>query len=564
MAKTTIRCAIYTRKSHEEGLEQDFNSLDAQWEACKAYVESQKQEGWKLLSERYDDGGISGGHLERPGLQSLLDDIDAGRIDMVVVYKIDRLTRSLADFARLVERFDKVDCSFVSVTQAFNTSTSMGRLTLNVLLSFAQFEREVTAERIRDKLAASARRGLWMGGLAPLGYDPHPDPNKRELVLNEAEAPHVRRIFQLYDQHQCLGEVSRQAELEGIRSKTRFFASGAQLGGKVTSRGAIHSTLTNPVYLGMVRHKENAYPANHPAIIDEHLWGRVQKSLKEKSARQRGQRSQKSGKGSPLTGKLFDENGDRLTPTYASSEGRRWRYYVSRSLMGQKSDAADGWRLPAAKLEKVVAEAFGNWLRSAPEKLLTNPSANTFNKVSAALGQLEQQEGSAWKQCFGLLNRVEVRAGELGLKMDAEALAEVIGIEESELSKTALAHTEGFSLKKRGVETVLILGAANPELDPTLINAVAKAHIWMKAWRKGSSLSDIAKSIGWTPSPLRQRLKLAFLSPDITKAILDGRQPADLSLEKILRSDLPLDWDRQAKKFGFSIPNSDERPLASQ
>ena len=554
MAKKTIRCAIYTRKSHEEGLEQDFNSLDAQWEACKAYVESQKHEGWKLLSERYDDGGISGCHLERPGLRTLLDDIDAGRIDMVVVYKIDRLTRSLADFARLVERFDKVDCSFVSVTQAFNTSTSMGRLTLNVLLSFAQFEREVTAERIRDKLAASAKRGLWMGGLAPLGYDPHPDPNKRELVLNKVEAVRVERIFQLYDHHQCLGEVSRLAEREGIRSKTRCFASGAQLGGKVMSRGAIHSILTNPVYRGMVRHKENAYPANHPAIIDEYLWGRVQECLKEKSARQRGQRSQKTGKGSPLTGKLFDEKGDRLTPTYASSKGRRWRYYVSRSLMAQKSERSDGWRLPAAKLEKAVAEAFNNWATSAPGKLLRNPSANSYSKVSAALAQLEPPSSLTWKHCFGLLDRIEVRAGQLELKMDAQALSENIGIDASELLNEALVHTEAFVMKRRGVETVLLLGAAGPQRNTTLINAIAKAHVWMKAWRDGSSLSDIAKSIGWTPSPLRQRLKLAFLSPAITKAILDGRQPADLSLEKILRSDLPLDWDRQAEKFGFELP----------
>ena len=423
-----------------------------------------------------------------------------------------------------------------------------------MLLSFAQFEREVTAERIRDKLAASAKRGLWMGGLAPLGYDPHADPNKRELVLNKVEAVRVERIFQLYDQHQCLGEVSRLAEREGIRSKTRCFASGTQLGDKVMSRGAIHSILTNPVYRGMVRHKESAYPANHSAIIDEDLWSRVQESLKEKSARQRGQRSKKTGNGSPLTGKLFDENGDRLTPTYANSKGRRWRYYVSRSLMAQKSEGSDGWRLPAAKLEKAVAEAFNNWATSAPDKLLRNPSANSHSKVSAALGQHEPPSSSTWKHCFGFIDRIEVRAGELELKMDAKALLEIIGIDDSELSVEALVHTEEFVMKRRGVETVLILGAAKPGRDPTLINAIAKAHVWMKAWREGSSLSDIAKSIGWTPSPLRQRLKLAFLSPAIIKAILDGRQPADLSLERILRSDLPLDWDRQAKTFGFELP----------
>ena len=555
MAKTTIRCAIYTRKSHEEGLEQGFNSLDAQWEACKAYVESQKHEGWKLLTTRYDDGGISGGHMERPGLQTLLDDIDAGRIDMVVVYKIDRLTRSLADFARLVERFDKSDCSFVSVTQAFNTSTSMGRLTLNVLLSFAQFEREVTAERIRDKLAASAKRGLWMGGLAPLGYDPHPDPNKRELVLNKGEAETVRRLFALYDEHQCLGAVAREASLEGIRSKERTFKSGKSLGGCVMSRGAIHSLLTNPVYRGMVRHKENAYPSTHPAIINEMLWSRVQDRLKEKSARQRGQRGQKTNEGSPLTGRLYDETGERLTPTYANAKGRRWRYYVSRGLLNSKSEASGGWRLPAAKLEKAVTEALRNWLRTAPQHLLANPDAESFGRLSAGLAEIELLASSATPaRSFRFLERIKVGVGELRLTLDDEALADAISIPASEFSAPALVHAEDFTLKKRGVETVLILGASAPQRDTTLINAIARSHVWMKTWRAGTSLADIASSIGWTPSPLRQRMKLAFLSPAIVKAILDGRQPADLSLEKILRSNLPLDWDRQADKFGFELP----------
>ena len=227
-----LRCAIYTRKSSEEGLDQDFNSLDAQREACEAYIASQKHEGWKMLTARYDDGGISGGTLERPALQQLMADIDAGRIDMVVVYKIDRLTRSLADFAKLVERLEKADCSFVSVTQAFNTSSSMGRLTLNVLLSFAQFEREVTAERIRDKIAASKRKGLWMGGIPPLGYDPHPDKTRRELDINAGEAEVVRQIFQLYERHRCLNAVVHAADEQGLKSKHHVFASGRTQGAR--------------------------------------------------------------------------------------------------------------------------------------------------------------------------------------------------------------------------------------------------------------------------------------------------------------------------------------------
>lgn len=554
MSKKIIRCAIYTRKSSEEGLEQDFNSLDAQWEACKAYVESQKHEGWRLVDTRYDDGGISGGHLERPGVQSLLDDIDAGRIDMLVVYKIDRLTRSLADFARLVERFDKADCSFVSVTQAFNTSTSMGRLTLNVLLSFAQFEREVTAERIRDKLAASAKRGLWMGGLAPLGYDPHPDPNTRELVLNKDEAEQVQRIFDLYDEHRCLGIVARQAELEGIRSKKRIFKSGKSLGGCVMSRGAVHSILTNPVYRGMIRHKENAYPGNHPAIIEEALWDRVQEALITRSGRQRGQGGAIKREGSPLTGRLFDQAGDRLTPTYATTRGRRWRYYVSRSLMKADETSSVGWRLPAAKLETAASKAIGNWLEKAPEQLLVAPSAEAFSRVRAALSWLGEQLTANQTQTLArLIERIDLRAGEMRLAVNRNAIAEACGLRIEDIALDALVHVEAFIERKRGVETILILGAETPNRDETIIKAVARAHTWAEEWKAGASLSDIANKIGWTTSPLRQRLKLAFLSPAIVQAILEGRQPVDLSLEKLLRTDIPLDWDRQAEMLGFEL-----------
>ncbi|RIJ24673.1 recombinase family protein [Henriciella barbarensis] len=554
MAKKIIRCAIYTRKSSEEGLEQDFNSLDAQWEACKAYIESQKHEGWKLVETRYDDGGISGGHLERPAVQSLLDDIDAGRIDMVVVYKIDRLTRSLADFARLVERFDKADCSFVSVTQAFNTSTSMGRLTLNVLLSFAQFEREVTAERIRDKLAASAKRGLWMGGLAPLGYDPHPDPNTRELVRNEDEAKQVQRIFDLYDEHRCLGRIARQAELEGIRSKRRTFKSGKSLGGCVMSRGAFHSILTNPVYRGMIRHKENAYPGNHPAIIEEAIWSRIQEALIAKGGRQRGQGGAIKTEGSPLTGRLFDQAGNRLTPTYATTRGRRWRYYVSRSVMKGDEAYAAGWRLPAAKLESAVAKAIGNWLEKAPEQLLVAPGAETFARVRAALSRLgEQLTANQTPALVRLVERIDLKPGEMRLAVNPDAIAEACGLCREDIARDALVHVEAFTERKRGVETILILGAETPNRDETLIKAVARAHAWAEEWKAGASLPDIARRIGWTTSPLRQRLKLAFLSPAIVQAILDGRQPADLSLEKLLRTDIPLDWDRQAEVLGFAF-----------
>src|SRR5256885_8865679 len=252
------RCAIYTRKSSEEGLEQEFNSLAAQREACEAYIRSQQHEGWHLARNRYDDGGFSGGNLERPAAQRLLADIRAGRVDIVVVYKVDRLTRSLADFARLVELFDAEAVSFVSVTQQFNTTSSMGRLTLNVLLSFAQFEREVTGERIRDKIAASKKKGLWMGGNAPLGYDA----DERALMINPAEAGTVRRIFALYRELGCVRRVKEEIDRLGLRTKSSTTANGTQRGGKSFSRGHLYTLLSNPIYTGQMRTRLNYTPAS--------------------------------------------------------------------------------------------------------------------------------------------------------------------------------------------------------------------------------------------------------------------------------------------------------------
>ena len=326
-----VHCAIYTRKSSDEGLDQDFNSLDAQHEAATAYINSQKHEGWRLLAKRYDDGGHSGGTLERPALQALLDDIDHGLIDMVVVYKIDRLTRSLADFAKLVERMDKAGCSFVSVTQAFNTSTSMGRLTLNVLLSFAQFEREVTAERIRDKIAASKARGLWMGGYPPLGYDPHPDARLRTLVINENEAAKVRAIFELHEATNNLADTQRGAAEQGIRSKTHPLSDGRIRGGSTMSRGQIQALLSNPIYAGMIRHKEVTHQGLHPPIIEPERWHRMQALLQASSRKRRGSNSSQpqasTGRYCALRGILIDEAGIPLTTTYTIKQRRRYPYY---------------------------------------------------------------------------------------------------------------------------------------------------------------------------------------------------------------------------------------------
>ena len=322
-----LRCAIYTRKSTEEGLEQDFNSLDAQREACEAFIASQKHEGWVALPTHYDDGGYSGGTLERPALQRLLDDIRGSKVDVVVVYKIDRLTRSLLDFAKIVEVFDAHGVSFVSVTQAFNTATSMGRLTLNVLLSFAQFEREVTGERIRDKIAASKKKGMWMGGYPPLGYDV----KDRKLVVNEAEAETVRYIFRRYQELGSVRLLKEHLDAAGIVSKHRIAPDGRPYGGKPIARGALYHMLQNRIYRGEIVHKNQAYPGEHAPIIDDDLWQKVQTTL----AANRVDRG--AGKGnhhlSLLAGLIYDAHGELMTPSHAVKKGVRYRYYVSKSLV---------------------------------------------------------------------------------------------------------------------------------------------------------------------------------------------------------------------------------------
>src|SRR6266849_1816925 len=308
------RCAIYPRKSSEEGLEQEFNSLQAQCEACEAYIRSQRHEGWVLARTRYDDGGFSGGNMERPALQRLLADIQGGRINIIVVYKVDRLTRSLADFARLVEIFDTQNVSFVSVTQQFNTTSSMGRLTLNVLLSFAQFEREVTGERIRDKIAASKQKGIWMGGTVPLGYDWC----ERRLVVNELEANNVRHIFQRYLKLRSVRLLKEELARDGIVSKARISRKGNQSGGQPFGRGALYELLANPIYLGEIRHRKVRHPGQHQAVVDRALWEQVQERLRKQAAHHRTLNTK--GVSSPLAGKLFDEKGH---PLYACGASKR-------------------------------------------------------------------------------------------------------------------------------------------------------------------------------------------------------------------------------------------------
>ena len=322
-----LRCAIYTRKSSDEGLEQEFNSLHAQREACEAFIASQRHEGWHVLSAHYDDGGFSGGTMDRPALQRLLGDIGAGKVDVVVVYKIDRLTRSLFDFAKIVEAFDAKGVSFVSVTQQFNTTTSMGRLTLNVLLSFAQFEREVTSERIRDKIAASKQKGMWMGGAVPLGYDAV----NRKLRINAEEAKTVRLLFELYLKLGSVRQLQEECQRRGLRTKLRTMLDGRQSGGTAFSRGHLYRILSNPIYIGRIPHSGRSYEGEHEAIIDAETWDKVQAQLATNAGRKRGRASSKHP--SLLAGLLFTAEGVPFTPSHAVNHGRRYRYYVERSLL---------------------------------------------------------------------------------------------------------------------------------------------------------------------------------------------------------------------------------------
>lgn len=345
-----LRCAIYTRKSSEEGLDMDFNSLDAQREACEAYVKSQRSEGWALVRDRYDDGGFSGGTLERPALKTLMEDIEEGLVDVVVVYKIDRLSRSLADFSKLVELFDRNGVTFVSVTQSFNTTTSMGRLTLNILLSFAQFEREVTAERIRDKFAASRRKGMWMGGWAPWGYDV----KDRKLVINEAEAAVVRRIYERFTEIGSATELARELKEQEVLTNR----------GRMVSKGILYKLLNNRVYIGEAVHKGQSYPGEHKAIISRELWDRVHSILKE-SPRKRAART-RAQTPALLKGLIYGPTGCAMSPTHTRKGNRLYRYYVSQDVMKHGRNACPVGRVPAGDVEKVVVQQVRRLLR-APE-----------------------------------------------------------------------------------------------------------------------------------------------------------------------------------------------------
>lgn len=544
MQKKPVRCAIYTRKSSDEGLEQDFNSLDAQREACAAYIASQKGEGWKLAPDSYDDGGISGGTLERPGLKKLLDDIESGKVDLIVVYKVDRLTRSLADFAKLVDRFDSTGASFVSVTQAFNTATSMGRLTLNVLLSFAQFEREVTAERIRDKIAASKKKGMWMGGLAPLGYDA----KDRTLVINKPEAETVRTIFRLYIELGSVRLVKDEADRLGLVSKRRQRANGRALGGVAFSRGRIHHLLSNPVYVGEIRHKTETYPGLHPAIIDRAIFDAARAKL-DTNTRGIGARAT-SAVPSPLAGKFTDETGDRLTPSHAVRRGKRHRYYVSRRLIARSGEQnLGGWRLPAAVLETAVARLITNALstQSSTEFLVRDARPEMLQKLPSKAQELVTAltGPDPGPMLSAIIDTGRIEPGRLSVTLDPYAIAEQLGVLSAHINQTALTLIGNFTLRRRGVEARLVFGDTSPGVDGTLLKTVAQGWAWFEEIKAGVTMQAIADREGVTQRRVAHLVDLAFLAPDIIQAFVDGRQPATLTAASLVKSRHRIIWADQ-------------------
>ena len=531
MART--RCAIYTRKSSEEGLDQDFNSLDAQREACAAYIASQRHEGWVLVNTRYDDGGISGGHLDRPSLQRLMLDIESGQIDRIVVYKIDRLTRSLADFARLVERLDGAGASFVSVTQSFNTATSMGRLTLNVLLSFAQFEREVTAERIRDKIAASKAKGLWMGGNVPLGYEAE----GRTLRLVPDEARTVRTLFDLYARLGTVTAVTKKAAKLGLRSKRRVRRDGTQFGGSVMGRGQIHHVLSNPVYAGRIRHKDQVHAGQHDAIVDPDWFDAVQARLMDRSAKPRGKPA--AAHPSRLAGKIFDETGDRLTPTHASKGGKRYRYYVSRRLVTGTADDGTGWRLSADRLERDLAQAVKEHL------LVCIQRGDIAGDDTQSIRRVREVVDAVGDQALDFILEAKLEDGGVYIDLDPDKLTVALQVSRDSIGPSALSLQLPVRQRRRGVETRLIIGATQPARDDILIANIARAEQWRAALSSGDDLATIAARDGITVKYLGQMLPFAFLSPKLIRAILEGRQPPALTTNWIRRRGLPVSWADQ-------------------
>lgn len=525
--KKPVRCAIYTRKSSVEGLEQEFNSLDAQREAAEAFVKSQKHERWTLISRHYDDGGFSGGSMDRPGLHELITDIKKGLIDVVVVYKVDRLSRSLHDFARLVDIFEKHNVSFVSVTQQFSTTTSMGKLTLNILLSFAQFEREVTGERIRDKIAASKQKGMWMGGVPILGYDV----KDKKLVVNAAEAEQVRLIFREYLASKSTLHLIRTLREKGIRSKSWVSArTGTKHNGGFYSKGMLYKLLHNRTYIGEVPHKDKSYPGEHTAIVDKELFNKVQEKLSAHDTKNEDIERQTHGL---LKGLVFDSDGGAYSPACSRRKGKKpgqdrfHRYYVSQRAIREGYDTVEVKNTRMEDLDMLVLEHLRKSLSPA---------------VFKGVGKMALREKRAFIRHH--VERVVIHAGEVCIALKTEAGTKMCTIP--------------IQFRKYGGKKI-ILGADGKDLipeasdkDPSLIKALVRAHRWRKVLGEsdGKNLKAIAAHENMADRYVEKIYRLNYLSPRIKEAVIDGTQPRTLTLSRLM-SDIPVSWDAQERLYGF-------------
>jgi site-specific DNA recombinase len=533
-----LRCAIYTRKSTEHNLDLAFTSLDAQREACEAYIQSQAQEGWRRVPEHYDDGGLSGASLQRPALQALLAEVRARHIDMVVVYKVDRLTRSLADFAKLIELFDAHEVSFVSVTQSFNTSSSMGRLTLNVLLSFAQFERELIGERVRDKIAASKRKGLWVGGPVPLGYAAV----DKKIVMIPAEAEAVRTIFARYLELGSLRQLADDLSRRGICSKTRQLANGRSIGGGWFGVGALAYLLRNRFYIGDVVYRGEVNRGDHAPILDRELFEAVQGRLAAQAVQRR---CRLRGAPALLAGRIFDERGNRMSPTHTNKGGVRYRYYVSQAVLRNTPAAASAiTRVPAPEIEALVVTALRDHLQANAAALQPTPDNER---------ELVEQH----------VERVTLGPKHIKLQLRQsihvpEACDPIDGTGPSAGCVNGRATTFTFpwtSPIPATVKGIVHVPACNTPMKPSrreaLLTAIARARTWVDDLAQGrvASWAAVARREGMAERHVRLLIPLAFVSPRIVSALLDGIAPAGLTVTTLARG-LPYSWAEQERLIG--------------
>jgi site-specific DNA recombinase len=518
----TVRCAIYTRVSTDQGLEQDFNSLDAQYDASQAYIRSQAHAGWTLQRAKYDDGGFSGGNTDRPALQRLLEDVGSGKIDVIVVYKVDRLTRSLADFAKLVELFDKYNVSFVSVTQQFNTTTSMGRLTLNVLLSFAQFEREVTSERIRDKISASKRKGLWVGGMAPLGYDT----KDRKITVNEPEAERVRTIFRSYLRLGSLNLLMAELRKGGIVSKIRKLRTGETVGGIPLTRGPLVHLLRNRFYIGEVSFKGEVLQGEQPAILERSLFDSVQNKLSEQATSHTASRIQSQAL---LSGRIFDDRGNRMSPSHARKGNAKYRYYLSSALFSGATDRAGSVRRVSA----------------------TDIEARVIKSVRKHLGSFDTLDDHTLVDLH--IERIDIRQDELIIQ-----LAKGNQTNPSSSVSNTLHVPWKKTLPTRRREILLPEGASGHTIRPirsetraTLVASIARGRRWLDELATDPTVTteSIAKREGCSVRKVNMTISLAFLAPDLVKAAIDGRLPHGMGVVRL--ADLPAEWSKQHQVLGL-------------